>query len=51
MDVTKAEIEGRKQTLETINILKKEIPGFEKSKLRNFAMTLGTRDSRKIICE
>ena len=25
------------------------VPGFEKAKLRNFGMTIGTRDSRKII--
>jgi hypothetical protein len=25
------------------------VPGFEKAKLRNFGMTLGTRDSRKIV--
>lgn len=50
-DLTKAEIEGRKQTMEAINELKKNTPGFEKAKLRNFGMTLGTRDSRKIIGE
>ena len=32
-----------------IKALQKYVPGFEKSKLRNFGMTLGTRDSRKII--
>jgi hypothetical protein len=25
------------------------VPGFEHAKLRNFSMTLGTRDSRKIL--
>lgn len=50
-DLTKAEIEGRKKTLEAIKTLKENIPGFEKAKLRNFGMTLGTRDSRKIIGE
>merc|ERR1712154_249402 len=28
---------------------KKVIPGFQKAKLRNFGMKIGTRDSRKII--
>ena len=51
MDLTKDEIEGRKKTLETIKALKSEVPGFEKSKLRNFGMTLGTRDYRKIVGE
>jgi ribulose 1,5-bisphosphate synthetase/thiazole synthase len=51
LDITKAEIEGRKKTLQTLNTLKESIPGFENAKLRNFGMTLGTRDSRKIIGE
>ena len=25
------------------------VPGFEKAKLRNFGMTIGTRDSRNVI--
>lgn len=50
-DLTYAEIRGRKKTMETIEDLKKELPGFENAKLRNFGMTLGTRDSRKIIGE
>ena len=51
MDLTKAEIEGRKQALDAIIALKNMVPGFENCKLRNFGMTLGTRDSRKIIGE
>lgn len=47
-DLTRAEIEGRKETLHAIMALKHIVPGFEKAKLRNFGMTLGTRDSRKI---
>ncbi|CAF2035367.1 unnamed protein product [Rotaria magnacalcarata] len=49
MDLTKAEMEGRKETLHAILALKHIVPGFEKAKLRNFGMTLGCRDSRKII--
>ncbi|UJR10941.1 hypothetical protein I4U23_015126 [Adineta vaga] len=48
-DLTKAEMEGRRETLNAIMALKHVVPGFEKAKLRNFGMTLGTRDSRKII--
>ena len=51
IDLTKAEIQGRKQTLDAITALKNIVPGFENAKLRNFGMTLGTRDSRKVICE
>ena len=50
LDLTKAEIEGRKKSMEIIKALKETVPGFEKAKLRNFGMTLGTRDSRKITC-
>ncbi len=48
-DLTKAEIEGRHQAMLAIKVLKQYVPGFENAKLRNFGMTLGTRDSRKII--
>ena len=48
-DLTKAEMEGRHQSMLAIEALKKYVPGFENARLRNFGMTLGTRDSRKII--
>jgi len=48
-DLTMAEMEGRAQTMEAIKALKCVVPGFENAKLRTFGMTLGTRDSRKII--
>ena len=48
-DLTKAEMLGRKNTLHALAGLKHMVPGFENSKLRNFGMTIGIRDSRKII--
>jgi len=48
-DLTRAEMEGRQQSLHALQALKTCVPGFEKAKLRNFGMTLGTRDSRKIV--
>ncbi len=48
-DLTRAEIDGRYQAMLAIKALRKYVPGFENAKLRNFSMTLGTRDSRKII--
>mmetsp|Transcript_21326 Transcript_21326/g.37944 ORF Transcript_21326/g.37944 Transcript_21326/m.37944 type:complete len:514 (+) Transcript_21326:83-1624(+) len=48
-DLTQAEIKGRANTLHALNALKHSVPGFEKAKLRNFGMTIGTRDSRKIV--
>lgn len=48
-DLTKAEINGRHQAMLAIEALRQYVPGFENAKLRNFGMTLGTRDSRKIV--
>ncbi|MBT4518457.1 MAG: FAD-dependent oxidoreductase [Halieaceae bacterium] len=48
-DLTRAEIEGREQSMYAIKALKAFVPGFENAALKNFGMTLGTRDSRKII--
>ena len=35
--------------MHALTALKAVVPGFEKARLRNFGMTIGTRDSRKII--
>ena len=48
-DATRAEIEGRRQALLAIEALRRFAPGFEAARLRTFGMTLGTRDSRKIV--
>jgi hypothetical protein len=48
-DLTRAEIEGRRQALLAIAALRRFAPGFENARLRSFGMTLGTRDSRKIL--
>ncbi len=50
-DLTKAEIEGRQHVIWAVAALKKYMPGFENAKLRTFGMSLGTRESRKIIGE
>jgi len=50
-DLTQAEIEGREQVLNAIKAMNQKIPGFEHARLRNFGMTIGTRDSRKIVGE
>ncbi|MEY8337515.1 FAD-dependent oxidoreductase [Lachnospiraceae bacterium 62-35] len=47
-DLTRAEIQGRKEALKVVEVLRKKIPGFENCKIRNFGMTIGTRESRKI---
>ncbi|MCL7453439.1 MAG: FAD-dependent oxidoreductase [Anaerolineae bacterium] len=48
-DLTRAEMDGRQQVLLALEALRCYAPGFENAKLRNFGMTLGTRDSRKIV--
>lgn len=48
-DLTKAEMEGRYQALQAIKAMNRFVPGFENARLRNFGMTLGVRDTRKII--
>jgi len=48
-DLTRAEIEGRKQAMMAIRALQRFAPGFENAGLRNFGMTVGIRDTRKII--
>lgn len=47
-DLTKAEIDGRKAILKAIGALRSYVPGFENARLRNFGMTMGTRESRQI---
>jgi ribulose 1,5-bisphosphate synthetase/thiazole synthase len=47
-DLTHFEIEGRKQAMLAIEALRRFAPGCEGVRLRNFGMTLGVRDSRKI---
>ena len=48
-DLTRGEIEGRRQAMWAANALKKYTPGFEKASLRSFGSSLGIRESRKII--
>ncbi|MCL2385469.1 MAG: FAD-dependent oxidoreductase, partial [Alphaproteobacteria bacterium] len=48
-DLTRAEIEGRRQAMLAIKALQAFAPGFETAALRNFGMTVGIRDTRKII--
>lgn len=47
-DLTKYEIEGRRQVMIAIDALRHFNPGCENIRLRNFGMTIGIRDTRKI---
>jgi hypothetical protein len=46
--MTKFEIEGRKQAMLAIEALRRYTPGCAGARLRNFGMTIGIRDTRKI---
>lgn len=47
-DLTKYEIEGRRQAMLAIEALRAYTPGCEDIRLRNFGMSLGIRDTRKV---
>lgn len=47
-DLSRGEIEGRRQAMHAIEALRRFMPGCEDATLRNFGMTLGIRDTRKI---
>lgn len=46
--LTKFEMEGRKQAMFAIEALRRYTPGCTGARLRNFGMTIGIRDTRKI---
>lgn len=47
-DLSKAEVEGRRQAIELYNYLKKRVPGFEKAVIVSTGPNIGVRESRKI---
>jgi hypothetical protein len=47
-DLTIGEMRGRREAIYALEALKGFMPGCEDAKLRNFGMTLGIRDTRKI---
>ncbi|MBV9911836.1 MAG: FAD-dependent oxidoreductase [Sinobacteraceae bacterium] len=47
-DLTAGEIRGRREAIYAMEALRKFMPGCEDAKIRNFGMTLGVRDTRKI---
>jgi hypothetical protein len=49
--LTKFEIEGRKQGMLAIEALRRYTPGCDGIRLRNFGMSLGIRDTRKVDCQ
>lgn len=47
-DLTHFEMEGRKQAMHAVAAMRAYNPGCENARLRNFGMTMGVRDTRKI---
>jgi ribulose 1,5-bisphosphate synthetase/thiazole synthase len=47
-DLTVGEMRGRREAIYALEALRRFMPGCENAKLRNFGMTLGVRDTRKI---
>jgi ribulose 1,5-bisphosphate synthetase/thiazole synthase len=47
-DLTRGEIEGRRQAMQAIEALRRYTPGCQGARLRNFGMTLGIRDTRQL---
>lgn len=48
---TKAELEGRKQTLSIVHFMQRNVPGFENAYLIDTGSEIGVRESRRIIGE
>ncbi|MGB0845598.1 MAG: FAD-dependent oxidoreductase [Thiolinea sp.] len=48
--MTTFEMEGRRQSMLAIEALRRYTPGCEGIRLRNFGMTIGIRDTRKVNC-
>ena len=46
--LTAVEIEGARQAMHAIDALRSYTPGCRTARLRNFGMTIGIRDTRKI---
>lgn len=47
-ELTKAEVEGRKQALEYTRFLREQIPGYEAAYLMNFSTQIGIRETRRV---
>ncbi|MDH7482070.1 MAG: FAD-dependent oxidoreductase [Armatimonadota bacterium] len=50
-DLTRAEIEGRRQAWEFLEFLRKDVPGFEKAEILISGPQVGVRETRRVIGE
>jgi hypothetical protein len=49
--LTKAEIEGRRQVFEYLTFFRKSVPGFERAEVSSIATQVGVRETRRILGE
>jgi len=50
-ELTKAELEGRRQALEYARFLRERVPGYERACLINFSTQIGVRETRRVYGE
>lgn len=50
-DLSRAEIEVRKQFMSELSFLRKHVPGFEQAKIESTGATIGVRDTRHVVGE
>ena len=48
VELTRAEVEGRKQAMEYVRFLRQRIPGYEQAYLINFSTQIGIRETRRV---
>ncbi len=48
VELTKAEVEGRRQAMEYARFLRERIPGYEQAYLINFSTQIGVRETRRV---
>jgi hypothetical protein len=51
LELTRAEVEGRKQAIEYARFLREQVPGYEQSYLINFSTQIGVRETRRVYGE
>ena len=48
LSYSEAEVEGRRQVVEYVEFLRRDVPGFERARLHALAVTMGVRESRRV---
>lgn len=51
LELSAAEIEGRRQIVEYMRFLRAEVPGFERAEIAEIAAQVGIRETRRVHCE